>query len=1320
VEEGGVMAMMGWAPAGDVVGAVRRLRAAGARRRRRFSLLALRFLGPVVVVLVLGAVGVPALAQIEIDGAFGDWRYEDLRALDEYWGMTLGVAPSYGVCSAIDLDGLVEPPGDDATYLFHDGHDDARDLVALYVRQGEEYLYFRVDLWDLDADALPGSLDLYVLLDWDPDAGEEWLPDFTDCRTDRPWELAICIYDEENRALKRGVPGQPQLPGDLLGPRFSADYDAVEFGVPLSLLRENGWTPGTPYQMQVFTTRDGTDGGAGEVPDASDLTDAFVDDDRGFGDGILEGGIASDAPPPGRARYVIEVDASAPLLDERRIRALVDRSADPEFPVRGVGMYRALETVRALGIPLEVHLSGTMAMGIQWAAPEFNEALRAAMDEGVVDLMGTVFGNHPLPFFHGAVNLAAMAEGMATLAAIYGIDPGSVPVFWTPMRTARGDLAEEILEANRRHGFSFQATVLDANTHHHDWFEYDNVWDGIPGNEVRVDLDDDVRKLHEYRGVKLAFIDRYTQLWQAEPMGPGYDFYGKRYEPSLQIGIRARLLALALDPDPAQVLLSVREWDDLGGQPRGRMPSASNPDGFAIAMDWVAVHPWIEVTTLTRILRGEVDLDGDGEGDEWDTVTDEPLVDHLPDFYGLPLPPYWLSGELPLNSYAWLRDAGQGSYGADNPYPDPANVDNIPWNDGWDDGYQNWIAGSRWEWGLLEMVPALTGWQYDRALEGGYPADPLPSGKVMGAIWSWSAGEETPAEEGIIPETWANLEGAGVSNGLLETARLAFLAMISETGWHEERTVRAETGAPDDEDARGIISERALALNGHIRDVNVLVAAAQWAESAPPAETVVDQVDLDLDGELEYVLRNDRVFLVFENDGGRLVKAFSLDMETGEPVEVVGCSIAAPDRGGEDEALDAFVSDEPSAEMNRVSCFREEGYANAEYAVSVVGSVLVFYSPDLKIKRRVTLPPGADYVDVEYSVDRPPAPLNVEFALAPNPVAAARLGKSALEQLGGPYDGLFVLRNREGGEAYVRLFDAEYRHHDDLASRHTLALAQRIVVQVGESGYFRLGFGPSWRDVPPVVTGVRMEGSPMSSDEGGELRIEALVEGYDIESVRLLYGGTPLAPLVPPLYLLDLVDDGTQGDRVAGDGVYSFAAAIAPGQAPREQYVLVVEAGDEAGNVSEAWPYLTVSTPAGSQAWSSAGGLAMAGASAEGAAFGGVPAPWWWAAAAPGAGGGPVIPFGGYLRTHVSPELGGTLRLIVQIQDPDGPQDVYDAELVYAGVRTGVYLSNIGNAFWALELELPPGIPEGQYVLGVEARDYDGQRSNLWPTWDVR
>ena len=64
--------------------------------------------------------------------------------------------------------------------------------------------------------------------------------------------------------------------------------------------------------------------------------------------------------------------------------------------------------------------------------------------------------------------------------------------------------------------------------------------------------------------------------------------------------------------------------------------------------------------------------------------------------------------------------------------------------------------------------------------------------------------------------------------------------------------------------------------------------------------TVNESIDVDFDGENEYVLRNNKVYAVFENDGGRLIQAYAYDQQKGG-IQILGNPIANYSYEGEEE-----------------------------------------------------------------------------------------------------------------------------------------------------------------------------------------------------------------------------------------------------------------------------------------------------------------------------------------------------------------------------------------------------------------------------------
>ncbi|MBN1593896.1 MAG: M6 family metalloprotease domain-containing protein [Candidatus Coatesbacteria bacterium] len=111
---------------------------------------------------------------------------------------------------------------------------------------------------------------------------------------------------------------------------------------------------------------------------------------------------------------------------------------------------------------------------------------------------------------------------------------------------------------------------------------------------------------------------------------------------------------------------------------------------------------------------------------------------------------------------------------------------------------------------------------------------------------------------------------------------------------------------------------------------------------------------------------------------------------------------------------------------------------------------------------------------------------------------------------------------------------------------------------------------PSVTFEPPVIlAGGFLHTQVVSS--GDVLRVVALAtafgEGNSIDSVELLFDGIPLG--------VALLDEGGDGDDIAGDGIYSALFPV-PYGIPSGEYVLQVVATDEQGQESAPWPQLRV------------------------------------------------------------------------------------------------------------------------------------------------
>jgi len=842
-----------------------------------------------------------------------DWTHADLRALDEH--------------------------GDVA--VWSDGHDTGRDLVAFSSRFEGDQLDLRVDFFDLN-EGWPGSLNLYIAVDCAP-GGAQWLPDYLDVRTDHPWEICLALYAAGDVAgTTYNVYDSGYGTGWNAwfgGSSWRADLDAVEMKVPRSLLTAAGWNGTSAVAFQVATAKDFAEGSCAGGGASSDLADAIVDDDRGCGDGSLDGAIMSDATA-GRVQYASVAHGNQSLNRASDLRVHVYDPPGSTGISGGTGFVRTLDTHRIFGVPLNIHASGTLLSGLQWSpAPggasdpsdgpsllaEIGRFADADQQDRPGALIGGVFAEHILPYFEGAANAASFAVADSLHARMFGLAPSSLKVMHVPERVIRslptglspldGFTFADILDAG------YDATYLDAAAHLHRWFyPTENLW---PDAAYR-------HKAHRVNGVLCWMINHRedaTKFWVQDG--------------GLHLDARASLLEKALSGDP-QLVLVFDDWEALAGKSfaavSGQMVPNDNPNLYQQTVRWLANHPWIEMVTLA---------------DMTDRAQQSPatwVIDH------------GQQSDLDITTYHWLQHACEDSY--HNWYYDSAGG----------------VRGN--EQSFYDLVPVISGEQGDYRARGVGPwADGpgLPSQMAFGDL-------NTPGT--LLHDTWQAI-AAMPAGGLKQLAEASFSAMIYETAWHEE-------DATDYADGDGFgawlypdtswdgLSGWALRLHNHARDAVALSLAAAWGDSlrdgllASVAATRCYRVDADLDGEQEVVLRNGRVWTLWQARGGRCLLGVQFDQARDEAVVLIGNPLTNPSAPGEEEYADGRAS--------RCSGYKvmNGGYADQVFTLTPAGGGLTAMSPDGLVQLTHALAAGEVAVQTAVAENVPGA-LYLRLGLSPDP-----------------------------------------------------------------------------------------------------------------------------------------------------------------------------------------------------------------------------------------------------------------------------------------------------------------------------------------------
>ncbi len=93
--------------------------------------------------------------------------------------------------------------------------------------------------------------------------------------------------------------------------------------------------------------------------------------------------------------------------------------------------HKILKLHRVYNIPLNIHLSGTLLEAILWHSPDFFDDIRALREEGLIDFVGSSYGQNLMRFFRYHHNFRQLNEELRLYRDHMGIDPKEVKVFWS-------------------------------------------------------------------------------------------------------------------------------------------------------------------------------------------------------------------------------------------------------------------------------------------------------------------------------------------------------------------------------------------------------------------------------------------------------------------------------------------------------------------------------------------------------------------------------------------------------------------------------------------------------------------------------------------------------------------------------------------------------------------------------------------------------------------------------------------------------------------------------------------------------------------------
>ena len=128
------------------------------------------------------------------------------------------------------------------------------------------------------------------------------------------------------------------------------------------------------------------------------------------------------------------------------------------------GMLGGLSTHAAMGVPLNLHISGTLLESIAWHCPPALDEIREYIRSGLIELVGSSYGQNIMRFFSPEYNRGQLNELLRLYETLLGVPPSEVRVFWPPERVwETRSMAPVLRDANLLNG-GYRYVVLDDRT----------------------------------------------------------------------------------------------------------------------------------------------------------------------------------------------------------------------------------------------------------------------------------------------------------------------------------------------------------------------------------------------------------------------------------------------------------------------------------------------------------------------------------------------------------------------------------------------------------------------------------------------------------------------------------------------------------------------------------------------------------------------------------------------------------------------------------------------------------------------------------------
>lgn len=792
---------------------------------------------------------------------FTDWTADDVIVLDEQ-------------------DGDGSNNGGSDVYHAYDGFDSSRDLVAFYAHDGGDpaaggdgNFYFRVDLADLLPFAEDGRLDIYVVVNvGNPGFGERSLPDDVDTMTTMGWQAVVACYSGNNGrvyvdtdAANNSTAIGQATPGVVIRDQNVADgFKKAYFRSDLDAVE---------FSISRKALKDAGWNGL----NAADLIyQVFTTKDGTQNNPVGAGDIGGR----GDIRDTIYDDyiASDYYADQASLRGAGSKlqsyfgrsvSNDRGRSAKLISLVHGNQHI----VPgSEVQAFINTATGAGYYRPlDAHQAFGVPLTMHLTPTLASAIqwaSADPVsprqyrdgPAFNARIRSLAAAGTVQMLGSTFS--DHILDYFPADFNAANVSMARDYL--NHFYGPAVSDQVL---------WNPERVADGdlfpkISALGFNYSFVDQQRHIFKWFGRETSLSDagyRLNQINGVKCFVINDNLNGTLFENQdngVSSALRRLLLRKARSSTQDQVIVAFSNWEAFA--------SPGGSDRYDANVRWLASHPWVKVVTPQQIAAGAVDLSipPDGAGDTWGSID---------------------------------RGFAQPLAKVQHDFLDHATQEN----------YDNWYNGQ------LDREEGLRNKRFDIR-----PGVQLSAARKFGEV----------GVDGVSNEAWGLVSPLATNSSLGRLARVAAFASVFESAFHNQTnndTAKFSTGAyiyPDISSQQ--LASFAKVAQAQFRTSAVYQRVATWAAQAAAGVYAggpqKEQNDVDLDGEDEYLLFNDRIFGVFERLGGRMTGAWVRDLQTGHVHQCVGNPMNYSGSETEQEGINNTVG--ASVDARRMSAFRDQYY----------------------------------------------------------------------------------------------------------------------------------------------------------------------------------------------------------------------------------------------------------------------------------------------------------------------------------------------------------------------------------------------------------